>query len=309
MASWLSLNPFASRRSCAGSIERSETCKSALFCAQHSITYLLFLQAKQVVVDSGLSKKQAKMTLKSTSSDISTAHAVSINKEAILSSDRQQQPSWMEGKRDVSNLMKAKDTEVMFPSSLDGNSPASLAAAASAIASAASEVADQSQNLQSESNSFNHYVVFKPALQSKLPQDSKDNVGLERKYGSPEVSSDSDSKHGKLTSIQHQLTTLESVVMKLVQAIKPSSGDGRSTPSIAGREGALGGLDHSSLSRPAKVRQVSLQEGSGGATDEDSLEAMQARYRAEGSQNPEADAAIEKVLHELNKGQDPKSST
>jgi hypothetical protein len=261
----------------------------------------------KVRVDSALKKISLKSGHYEKPSSKTALDSPEQNAVLTFASNPNKEPStWMGEDKDVSNLLQSQGKEVVFPTSLDKNSPAALAAAASAIARAASDVADQSQRLQTETNSYNHYVDFDPALQSSVMQPSLPTIGLEQQGGlgqqneAPVYGQNPSGKQGKLAAIQNQLSTLENVVMKLVQAIKPAA-RGSISPAAAYRAAVSGGrpLAAAAPSRPGK--RTALREDDG-AADPDSLEAMQAQYRAEGSQNPEADAAIEKVLHDLNKG-------
>lgn len=261
----------------------------------------------KVRVDSALKKISLKSGHYEKPSPKTALDSPEQNAVLTFASNPNKEPStWMGEDKDVSNLLQSQGKEVVFPTSLDKNSPAALAAAASAIARAASDVADQSQRLQTETNSYNHYVDFDPALQSSVMQPSLPTIGLEQQGGlgqqneAPVYGQNPSGKQGKLAAIQNQLSTLENVVMKLVQAIKPAA-RGSISPAAAYRAAVSGGRPPAAAAPSRPGKRTALREDDG-AADPDSLEAMQAQYRAEGSQNPEADAAIEKVLHDLNKG-------
>ena len=224
--------------------------------------------------------------------------------------DRHEAKSWLSEQDDVSSFLKQEGNEVVLPSSLDRNSPAALAAAASEIAKAASEVADQSQQVRQESSLYPHYVVFKPAQPARTAQDSIDTFSAD----SSSDTANSGRKQTKLDSIERKLNTLETVVIGLAQSLKPSSPHPAvaSAASLPARSPAwaahLERLAQSAGAAPVGTGATHVPSARAGLREEgadgdggDSLEAMQARYQAEGSLNPEADAAIEKVLHDLAK--------
>ncbi len=234
------------------------------------------------------------------------------------------------------NIFRSNGNEVQLPTFLDDNSPAALSAAASAIAKAASEVADRSEEQQPDSTSgYHHYVIFKPTRPNSMPADSIQSYGPTREDEVVTAGAENDGKGDELASIERRLKSLEVLVAEMAESKGlPTPGIDATSPDAAawtpgndaearegqGEEGAAAsssaeeapagpdaaiadaadavarGTEEEGGSEPADARE---EEAGGDAAG--GIAAIRSGQEEGAGKNPEADAAIEKALHDFAK--------
>ena len=233
---------------------------------------------------------------------------------------------------DVTDFFRSKENEVQLPTFLDDNSPAALSATASAVAKAASEVADQSQEVQTDSvSAYHHYVIFKPTLPPSMPSDSIQRIGPMHEGEDMNAVAEDKGKDDELASIERRLKSLETLVTEMAESkgvSTPSNVDDTPLPETAARTASVGeggeaeARDGSAGAVASSIRvaedaraspeaamadaadaAAGVSEEEGGSVTHDAREEGGARGdggREEGGgSNPEADAAIEKALRDF----------
>jgi hypothetical protein len=253
-------------------------------------------------------------------------------KPLIQSFDKTTTKPHLHGINEGTEFFGSKENEVQLPTFLDDNSPAALSAAASAIAKAASEVADQSQEERTNpASDYHNYVIFKPTLPPSMPSDSIQSFGPSREDEDAPAGAGDKGKEDELASIERRLKNLETMVAEMAESKgSPASSIEEDThmPETAARtasfaEGGeaeareaseVGGAEASNIAENARaspdaVTADAADAATGVAEEEDGSITPDARedrgaegdrgHVEEGGRNPEADAAIEKALHDF----------